>query len=173
MIRIAEEKDLADILDIHCLAFDEEDEAELVTNLLNDKSAQPCLSLLAFQDKKPVGHILFTKAEIDGTDLNACLLAPLAVHPDVHFKGWGTRLIKEGLRLLKERGTDLVFVLGDPQYYTRAGFQLNAGANGYPAPQPIPHKWADAWMFMKLHDCIETGLVKVADAINPPEYWSE
>lgn len=173
MIRTATQKDIDDILNIHRLAFNEEDEAALVTNLLNDPSAQPCLSLMAVQDDQPIGHILFTKAHIEGTDLNAALLAPLAVHPDFHFKGTGQRLIKDGLKRLQKEGCDLVFVLGDPAYYPRCGFQTDAARHGYPTPVAIPAKWAQAWMFIKLHDCRETGTVQVADRIAAPEYWSD
>jgi len=173
MIRIAEEKDLRDILEIHRLAFNEEDEAELVENLLNDPSAHPCLSLLSFKNEESIGHILLTKAQIVGTPLNAYLLAPLAVKPDYHYKGTGKRLMREAFKQLKQMDVDIVFVLGDPAYYTQVGFQTNAGKLGYPTPVPIPAKWADAWMMMKLHDCNETGQVKVADQISAPEYWSD
>jgi len=43
MIRTANKNDLEDILDIHRLAFGEEDEAELVANLLNDTTAKASL----------------------------------------------------------------------------------------------------------------------------------
>ncbi|WP_135080980.1 N-acetyltransferase [Terasakiella sp. SH-1] len=173
MIRKAIEKDLKDILEIHRLAFGEEDEAKLVDNLLKDDSAQPCLSMVAEQDGQIIGHILFTKAGIKGTKLNASLLAPLAVHPDFHFKGTGRRLIKAGFKELADQHVDLVFVLGDPNYYTKSGFSLNAGAQGYPTPVPIPPKWADAWMVRKLSDCEESGQVQVAKEISAPEFWSD
>ncbi|WP_201026082.1 GNAT family N-acetyltransferase [Mastigocoleus testarum] len=63
-IREASNSDLEDVLLVERLAFGEEEEAELVKNLLSDRSAYPILSLLAFQDDRPVGHILFTKAHL-------------------------------------------------------------------------------------------------------------
>ncbi|SCA57101.1 Uncharacterized N-acetyltransferase YjhQ [Candidatus Terasakiella magnetica] len=174
MIRKAVEKDLKDILEIHRLAFNEEDEAELVDQLLIDPTAQPCLSLVGEQDGQIVAHILFTKASVDST--SAYLLAPLAVHPDVQYKGWGKRLINAGLKSLKKMGVDLVFVLGDPNYYPRSGFQCNAGALGFPTPQPIPAQYNEAWMVQELRDGVigqAKGTVNVADAIAPIEFWSE
>ena len=170
-IRETKKSDLDDILDIHERAFGQKDEAELVANLLKDETAQPVLSLMAFQDDEPVGHILFTKAIVDGA--SAYLLAPLAVVPELHFKGTGQRLMKEGIKRLRAQGVDLVFVLGHIDYYPRAGFKNDAGAMGYPAPHPIPHEHRDAWMVMNLSGTQKKGTVKVADAISALEYWSD
>lgn len=173
MIRIAQEKDLEDILDIHRAAFGEEDEAELVKNLLDDNTAKPVLSLIGFQEEEPSGHILFTKCTVGDTGLSAYLLAPLAVHPDFQFKGTGKRLIKEGFRQLGKQGVDLIFVLGEPEYYMRAGFMKDAGFKGFQAPHPIPAKHANAWMVRSFSDALRVGKVSVADAISAREYWAE
>jgi putative acetyltransferase len=176
MIRKTSEKDLEDILDIHQLAFGEVDESEMVQNLLNDETAEPTLSLLAFQDDEPVGHILFSKATLSGSDISCALLAPLAVLPEVQFKGHGKRLMKEGFRQLKEMGIDLIFVLGDPEYYQRAGFLMDAGALGFVPPHPIPLAHRDAWMVRALDEGIigaVSGKVRVADAINAPDFWGD
>ena len=63
-IREASSSDLEDVLLVERAAFGSDQEAELVTNLLGDPSANPVLSLLAFKDDRPVGHILFTKAHL-------------------------------------------------------------------------------------------------------------
>lgn len=170
MIRTTQPQDLEIIKDIQTRAFDEPDEADLVENLLNDPSAAPLLSLLAFKEDQAIGHILFTKAYVDGA--KAALLAPLAVHPDHHYKGTGQRLMKEGIKRLKEQGVDLVFVLGPPDYYPRVGFQNNAHKLGYPAPHPIPKQHQDAWMVLNLSGTDVKGMVNVADAISAKEYWS-
>ncbi|WP_417783291.1 GNAT family N-acetyltransferase [Terasakiella pusilla] len=171
MIRQATDADLKAILTIQRDAFGEEDEAELVRKILDDASAQPTLSLLAFDDDGlPIGHILFSKAHVDGA--NAFLLAPLAVIPEYHYKGTGQRLMKEGLKLLKENGTDLVFVLGPPDYYPRAGFKNNAKKLGFAPPNPIPRQYDDAWMVINLTGTQATGQVRVCDAISAQEYWS-
>ncbi|NVK20140.1 MAG: N-acetyltransferase [Methylocystaceae bacterium] len=171
MIKATTLEDLDVIKDIQTRAFEEPDEAELVENLLNDPSAAPILSLLAYKDDNAIGHILFTKAYVDGA--TAALLAPLAVDPDHHYKGTGQRLMKEGLKQLKAQGVDLVFVLGPPDYYPRVGFQNNAGKRGYPAPHPIPKRHEDAWMVINLSGTDVTGPVRVAKAISAKEYWTE
>lgn len=174
-IREALASELADVLMVERLAFGQDDEARLVEALLEDPSAQPALSLLAFKHSQPVGHILFTKVYIAGSEHTAALLAPLAVVPDAQKQGIGGQLIDHGLQKLSQSGVGLVFVLGYPNYYSRSGFKP-AGALGFEAPYPIPDKHADAWMVRSLQPNIIgsiKGKVVCADALNKPEYWRE
>ncbi len=176
LIREATSKELDSVLTVEREAFGEEDEAELVKNLLNDPSAKPLLSLLAFEGDEPIGHILFTTARLDSDpEAKTSLLAPLAVIPKYQKIGVGAALIKEGLRILQESGFELVFVLGHPSYYPRCGFKP-AGVQGLDAPYPIPDKDADAWMVQPLQaGAVEkySGKLLCADALNKPEYWRE
>lgn len=150
---------------------------DLIDALMVDPSARPVLSLVASAGDRVVGHILFSKAGLDGAEreVSAMLLAPLAVHPDVQAKGIGGRLVEEGLRRLKQAGVDLVFVLGHPAYYPRFGF-VEAGANGLQAPYPILPQNAGAWMVQDLRSgrtdqlC---GRVTCADSIDKAKYWQE
>ncbi|HOO91091.1 MAG TPA: N-acetyltransferase [Syntrophales bacterium] len=177
-IREATESDLQDVLHIEAAAFGYDKEANLVKGLLSDSTAMPLLSLLAVNnDGEAVGHILFTTIRLTDTHdtTSAMLLAPLAVMPHAQDQGVGGELIKEGLRLLSERGVDLVFVLGHPGYYPRYGFQP-AGMHGFEAPYPIPDKDAGAWMVQELiPGAIEraSGKVICADTLDQPEHWRE
>jgi putative acetyltransferase len=179
-IRKTTESDLSDLLSVEKQAFGNDKGSEivdLVNGLLNDPSARPLLSLLAVNNEQPVGHILFTKARINDfiDSVSAVILAPLAVIPEAQSYGVGGWLIEEGLRHLSERGVELVFVLGHPDYYPRHGFKP-AGALGFEAPYPIPEEHANAWMVQELHpgviDIVE-GKVICADVLNQPEHWRE
>ena len=180
LIRSADKSDLDAVLYVEKQAFGEEERGEiveLVTALLNDPSAKPMLSLLAIHEDKVVGHVLFTKAEVShsGEPVPAAILAPLAVVPEAQSQEIGTRLVREGLRLLSESGVELVFVLGHPTYYPRAGFRP-AGVLGFEAPYPIPDEVAEAWMVQELrHGLIGrvSGKVVCAQALDRPEYWRE
>lgn len=177
IIRQTNDQDLDAIVAVHESAFGQNDEALLTANLLADPSAVPRLSLLAVLDEKASGHILFTGAMIAGIEesISASILAPLAVAPEVQGRGIGGDLIREGLRILGEKKTDLVFVLGHPGYYPRFGFQP-AGVCNLNAPYPIPPQHADAWMVQELRKgAIATvqGRVMCADTLNKPEYWIE
>jgi putative acetyltransferase len=57
-IREASASDINDVLFIEREAFGHDKEAGLVNDLLNDSTAKPILSLLAFKNDQPVGHIL-------------------------------------------------------------------------------------------------------------------
>jgi len=76
------------------------------------------------EGKAVVGHILFSDlaVQIDGRPISAASLASLAVRPDFRGRGIGTRLIVNGLRILRRRRKAAVIVLGDPGYYDRFGF---------------------------------------------------
>lgn len=176
-IREALKSDLDDVLSIERVAFGEDEEAELVRNLLDDPSAQPILSLLAFQGDRAVGHILFTTARLTNSPNPAsiAILAPLAIVPDAQKQGIGGQLIERGLQLLSRSGVDLVFVLGYPEYYGRHGF-TPAGCLGFEASYPIPDRHANAWMVQALRPGVigsVSGKVLCPDALNKPEYWQE
>jgi putative acetyltransferase len=177
LIREAVETDLNDVLQIERLAFGYEKEADLVRELLHDPSAKPVLSLLAFQKDRAVGHILFTKAQLSGSQDSASIviLAPLATVPDAQKQGIGGKLIEQGLELLSTSGVDLVFVLGHPEYYPRYGFKPAVNL-GFEAPYPILDVHANAWMVQALRSRVigsVSGKVICADALNKPEHWRE
>ncbi len=175
-IREAAELDFPGVMEVERLAFEEDDEAILVEKILKDTTAQPTISLLAYFQEQPVGHILYTKATIEShEDLSAYILAPLAVVPEFQQQGIGQKLMEAGDKVLLEMGTDLVFVLGHPSYYPKNGFINDAKSHGFPPPYLIPSENADAWMFKTLKDVNRKyfGRVKCCEALAKPEYWRE
>jgi predicted N-acetyltransferase YhbS len=179
-IRNSTQADRIEIEKIHTRAFGEKkgpEIAELVNGLFDDPSAMPIMSLVAVDEGRMIGHILFTRAVLTGTGPSASirLLAPLAVLPDAQARGGGSRLIEEGLRQLKAAEVDLVFVLGHPDYYPRCGFSP-AGVLGFDAPYPIPDQHAGAWMVQALKDGVigrVYGTVQCAKVLNHPRHWRE
>lgn len=179
-IRIATESDRSEILNIHKQAFGVEEGpviSKLVDDLLDDETAKPILSLVAVDNNKLIGHILYTKAIVTQTEasVSAQLLAPLAILPDVQKSGIGQKLINEGLSQLKSSGTELVFVLGHPTYYPRCGF-VPAGKQGFEAPYPIPDEHSGAWMVQELNGAVLgniKGKVKCSKILDEPQYWRE
>ena len=137
-IRETKGTDFNDIMLVEELAFGYKKEANLVADLLKDKTAEPILSLLAFYKKKAVGHILFTRIYIDNA-INQPLfhiLAPLAVIPEFQKQGIGGLLIEAGIDILKEKGSKLVFVLGHMEYYPKYGFIPDAKSLGFKVKIP-------------------------------------
>src|SRR5690606_17370642 len=86
------------------------------------------------------GHVGFSRMGVDDNGVwhDAVALAPVAVLPAQQRQGLGKALIEDGLRILKERGETLVFVLGSTDYYGRFGFDL-AEAEPFSCAYAGPH----------------------------------
>ena len=95
-------------------------EQDLVVALRKGEAYIPELSLVAEADGRIVGHIMFTKATVDGSPVLA--LAPLSVLPEYQRKGIGKALIQEGHKIAKELGYTHSVVLGSEQYYPKTGY---------------------------------------------------
>ncbi|MDZ3833484.1 MAG: N-acetyltransferase [Sphingopyxis sp.] len=97
-------------------------EAELVHRLADDGDV--LLSLVAERDRAIVGHVLFSRMDVeaDGVSLSGAGLGPVATAPDVQGQGIGGSLIRAGLQTLRERGIAISFVLGHQDYYPRFGY---------------------------------------------------
>ena len=83
-------------------------EQDLVNALRKGKAYIPELSLVAEENEKSIGHIMFTKARVGENVVLA--LAPLSVLPEYQRKGIGTALIKEGHRIAQELGYGLSLI---------------------------------------------------------------
>tara|TARA_R110002126_G_scaffold291732_1_gene456141 strand:+ start:474 stop:1007 length:534 start_codon:yes stop_codon:yes gene_type:complete len=169
-IRETAEVELPRILAVYPLAFPDEDLRSLVSALIEGEA--DALSLGAFDGDMAVGHILFTLFDGEGTqDKGAgALLAPLAVLPEYQRQGVGSALVSQGLEQLSSMGTRQVFVLGDPNYYGRFGFQ--AEENVAP-PYPLPEEWRGAWQSMVLGDArpLTPGQCRLPEAWMEPALW--
>lgn len=111
----------------------------LVERLRKSDEFVPELSLIATDNDKIIGHIMFTKVIIK--DINSTseslALAPLAVIPEYQSKGIGGRIIKEGLEIAKNLGYKSVIVLGHDKYYPKFGFE-RASIYDIKAPFEVP-----------------------------------
>ncbi len=121
-------------------------EQELVKALRATSSFIPELSLVAVEDGKIVGHILFTKITIG--EYIELALAPLSVLPAYQRRAIGLALIREGHRIAKQLGYGYSVVLGSPTYYPRAGY-LPASLYGIEAPFKVQDEY---FMAFKLQD---------------------
>lgn len=103
-----------------CAQHTDGNEHNLVDALRSSKAFIPELSLVAEINGKIIGHIMFTKANIDNNVVLA--LAPLSVLPEYQKKGVGTALIKEGHKIAKKLGYGYSIVLGSEKYYPKTGY---------------------------------------------------
>ncbi|MDP2410137.1 MAG: N-acetyltransferase [Pseudolabrys sp.] len=107
-------------------AFGGPAEGELVDSLR--AAGDLVLALVAVDNDAIAGYIAWPRLLIETPrDVrNAVALAPLGVAPSHQRNGIGSALTRAGLAQLKENGERLVFVVGDPLFYQRFGFSLEA-----------------------------------------------
>lgn len=68
---------------------------------------------------------MFTRSLLDASKelVPVQVLSPVGVIPQRQHEGIGSALIRHGLHLLDQRGVPLVFLEGDPGFYSRLGFR--------------------------------------------------
>ncbi len=122
-VRRERQGDEPQIYEANYQAFGRKEEAEVVDLLRN--SCPEGVSLVAEEEGKIVGHILFTPTiiEDEGTSLVGTGLAPLAVLPQYQGKGVGSALVRAGLDEMRIAGEPFVIVVGHPGYYPKFGFE--------------------------------------------------
>ena len=114
------------VREIHLRAFGDHGlvVADLVDTLRETITPKDCLSLVAGYDGQIVGHVMFTRSLLDAPRrlVEVHVLSPLAVMPGYQQRGIGSALVRKGLKALAKRAVPLVFLEGDPGYYSRFGF---------------------------------------------------
>jgi putative acetyltransferase len=138
-IRPEARADYVAIAEVTAAAFGKQDEAQPVEAIRACDEFVPELSLVAEDEGRIVGHIMFSYSALEGTDARLVQLSPLSVAPDRQREGVGSALTRKALRLADERAEPLVLVLGHPTYYPRFGFRP-ASTLGLQAPNP---EWPD------------------------------
>jgi putative acetyltransferase len=104
-------------------AFGGSEVAELLDDL-RDSVAWVDLSFVAEEGDEIVGHVSYTRGWLDapGSLVEVLVLSPLSVRRERQRAGIGSRLVRTTLRTLTARLEPLVFLEGDPRYYSRLGF---------------------------------------------------
>ncbi|MBU2581733.1 MAG: N-acetyltransferase [Alphaproteobacteria bacterium] len=73
------------------------------------------------RDGTLIAAVRMTEIEVGGTG-GALLLGPLAVEPQYVNKGYGRQLIASSLAAAREKGLQLVILVGNSSYYGKFGF---------------------------------------------------
>jgi len=86
-------------------------------------AGQLTVSLVAESAGRVIGHVAVSPVSISDGASGWFGLGPLSVAPEYQRQGVGSRLMREALRILRERGAAGCVLLGEPKYYRRFGFE--------------------------------------------------
>ena len=160
IIRSENQSDVGAITDITKAAFKNHpysnNTEQFIINALRAGNALT-VSLVAEFEGKLVGHIAFSPVTFTDGSENWYGLGPISVMPDYQKQGIGTKLVNEGLNLLKALGGKGCVLVGEPNYYERFGFK---------SPNELKYEGAPQENFLALSFCneIPTGVVKFHQA---------
>jgi len=164
LIRSEDKQDIDAVHSVNVSAFETPSEADLVNALRIQ--AFPVISLVAEENAKVVGHIMFSPVSLSlHPHLKLMELAPMAVVPEYQRKGIGSALVREGIEQCRQLGFVAVVVLGHPGYYPRFGF-LPSSRFGIDSEYGVPE---DVFMAMELHPEAlsgKTGRIKYHEAFS-------
>ena len=121
------------VYDVVSAAFGRTAEAELVDGLRRDSDC--IVSLVAEENGAVVGHVSLSRME---APFRALALAPVSVAPSRQRSGIGSVLIRTAIERARAEGWTAIFVLGDPGYYKRFGFDRKLAA-GFSSPYAGAH----------------------------------
>jgi putative acetyltransferase len=156
IIRAETPGDRSAIRDVVVEAFTGTQEADLIEGLRRDGAL--AISLVAEMDGRICGHVALSRLKSPSC---ALALAPLAVASVRQRQGIGSTLVRSAIDAAKLDRAEMIFVLGEPGYYGRFGFTIEAAAP-LPSPYAGPH-----FMALKLFSRADPiGPVVYADAFD-------
>jgi putative acetyltransferase len=146
--------------------------SKLAVNLLSEEATPQTISLVAETEGIVVGHVAFSPVTIDNNEnFHGYILAPLGVKPDYQKRRIGSKLIECGMQQLSRMVVDILFVYGDPEYYSKFGFSVDA-AECYIPPYKLQYPFG--WQGTALNEC-STGKssIKIAcvTSLCDPALW--
>ena len=124
MIRETQESDLEAVLNLIHSSFSNKAESDLVKQLISDNDV--LLNLVIESSNTIIGNVVVSKVTMEpDMGLFCGGVAPLSVLPERQSSGIGSQLMKEAIKKSNEMGMDALFLLGDPDYYKRFGFNIS------------------------------------------------
>ena len=117
-------------------------EQDFVLELRRRDTYRPELELVAEENGQFIGHILLTPLPVPGAPegLRGLMVVPLCVRLEGRSRGRGGQLLHEGGRRAAGLGYNALFLVGDPDYYSRYGFQ-SAVSLGFQNASGVPDQF--------------------------------
>ena len=173
-IRESTSYDAEEIRNVYLQAFDDSEAREvsdLAVNLLKENYPVKTVSLVATTNRKILGHIAFSPVLLAATNAHfGYILAPLAVSAEFQKKGIGSSLIRHGLDMISRAGSFIVFVYGDPHYYSRFGFRTDLAR---PYAPPYTLQFPEGWQALKVNSDAfpQGGKIACVGSLNDRKLW--
>ena len=120
-------------------------EQDFVLELRRRESYLPEFELVAEENGVLTGHIMLTALDIPGAPegFRGLMLAPLSVRLENRSRGLGAELIARAVQRARAQGWHALFLIGDPDYYRRAGFR-SAAQFGFVNASGVEDKYLQA-----------------------------
>lgn len=83
------------------------------------------LDFVMEQDGKIIGHVMYSKAEIqadDGRKIPIMTFGPISILPEYKRKGYGKKLLDYSMQKAKEMGAGALCIEGNIDFYGKSGF---------------------------------------------------
>ena len=140
--------------------------SELASSIDNDEII--CFGV--YENKSLMGSIFFTRLKFN-SPIQVYMLAPVAVSTENQGKGIGQALISYGLNELKKRSVNVAVTYGDPNYYSKVGFEeLPENIIQAPLKLSMPFGWLGQSLSGEQIKTINERPVCVKE-FNDPVYW--
>jgi putative acetyltransferase len=167
--------DRDDVRNVHLCAFPAGERkivSKLASSLLTERTTPQTISLVAETGGAVVGHAAFSPVTIASKDNSqGYILAPVGVKPEYQKRHIGSALIESGMRQLLNMDVNILFVYGDPEYYSRFGFSAVVAAQYTP---PYKLQYPFGWQAIVLNECkIEESSINIAcvTSLCDPKLW--
>ncbi len=144
--------------------------ADFVSSLIAITEPQDLIGCIAEEDEAIVGCIFFSRFIVPNGQL-AFILSPVSVSTDFQGSGIGQKLIHFGLDHLRSLNVQLVFTYGDPDYYSKTGFEkITEDIVNAPCPLSMPIGWLAQSLDGNKIPAM-AGPTKCVEALNNPNLW--
>lgn len=142
----------------------------LVSELIATTESQDLIGFVATSADRIVGCIFFSRFSMPSEEV-AFILSPVAIATSEQGTGIGQQLINFGLSHLKSLKVNLAFTYGDPNYYSKTGFNYISESI---VKAPFELSQPQGWLAQSLDGSpIKTvhGLNSCVAALSNQKYW--
>lgn len=174
-IRLATHQDRDAIQRVHLCAFSESESklvSKLAIDLLFEQTTPQIISLVAETEGVVVGHVAFSPVLIEANEnFQGYILAPLGVKPEYQKLRIGSKLVENGLHRLSLMAVNIIFVYGDPKYYSKFGFSTDA-AHQYTPPYELQYPFGWQVIVLNKFDTNRSPMaITCVNSLNDPKLW--